>query len=148
MAQVIIKLLSGKSVTVGIEDDEVVAAVFAGKWFLDVDREGILREMRDQIDVLLGESPGVANTASRSMQEVLERPIETLDILELGRNALRRRQIDTIGELVQWSEADLLELYNFGKKSLDSVKAALGLLGLQLNGVKRTEKSKTWTDER
>ena len=41
--------------------------------------------------------------------------------------------MQTVGELVQKSEEDLLEIRNFGQKSIDEVKAKLEELGLGLS---------------
>ncbi|MGH3945141.1 MAG: DNA-directed RNA polymerase subunit alpha C-terminal domain-containing protein, partial [Pseudonocardiaceae bacterium] len=47
-------------------------------------------------------------------------------------NCLKREGIHTVGELVSRSEADLLDIRNFGAKSIDEVKLKLAGLGLQL----------------
>jgi DNA-directed RNA polymerase subunit alpha len=62
----------------------------------------------------------------------LELPIEALDLSERPRNCLRRAQIKTVGELVQRSADDLLNITNFGQKSLEEVTAKLDELGLSL----------------
>ena len=62
----------------------------------------------------------------------LELPIEALDLSERPRNCLRRAQIKTVGELVERTSDDLLNITNFGQKSLDEVIAKLDELGLSL----------------
>ena len=62
----------------------------------------------------------------------LELPIEALDLSERPRNCLRRAQIKTVGELVERTSDDLLNITNFGQKSLDEVTAKLDELGLSL----------------
>jgi DNA-directed RNA polymerase subunit alpha len=62
----------------------------------------------------------------------LELPIEELDLSERPRNCLKRARIDTIGQLVQKSEDDLLAITNFGSKSLDEVLQKLDERGLSL----------------
>ncbi len=47
-------------------------------------------------------------------------------------NCLKREGIHTVGELVGRSEADLLDIRNFGAKSIDEVKAKLAGMGLAL----------------
>ena len=64
----------------------------------------------------------------------LDLPIEDLDLSERPRNCLKRAQINTIGELVMKTEEDLLNITNFGQKSLDEVKAKLDERGLSLRG--------------
>ena len=62
----------------------------------------------------------------------LDLPIEALDLSERPRNCLRRAQIKTVGELVKRTADDLLNITNFGQKSLEEVSAKLDELGLSL----------------
>jgi len=62
----------------------------------------------------------------------LELPIEELDLSERPRNCLKRARIDTIGQLVQKTEDDLLAITNFGSKSLEEVLQKLDERGLSL----------------
>ena len=64
----------------------------------------------------------------------LDLPIEDLDLSERPRNCLKRAQVNTIGELLQKTEEDLLNITNFGQKSLDEVKQKLDERGLSLRG--------------
>ena len=64
----------------------------------------------------------------------LELPIEDLDLSERPRNCLKRAQVNTVGELLTKTEDDLLNITNFGQKSLDEVKAKLDERGLTLRG--------------
>ena len=59
-------------------------------------------------------------------------PIEELDMTVRSYNCLKREGIHTVGELVTRSEADLMDIRNFGAKSIDEVKAKLTELGLSL----------------
>jgi DNA-directed RNA polymerase subunit alpha len=58
--------------------------------------------------------------------------IEDLDLSERPRNCLKRAQINTVGELVERTEDDLLAITNFGQKSLDEVIQKLDERGLSL----------------
>jgi DNA-directed RNA polymerase subunit alpha len=62
----------------------------------------------------------------------LDLPIEELDLSERPRNCLKRAQIDTIGQLVERTEDDLLAITNFGQKSLEEVVQKLDERGLSL----------------
>ena len=62
----------------------------------------------------------------------LDLPIEDLDLSERPRNCLKRAQVNTIGELLTRTEDDLLNITNFGQKSLDEVKEKLDERGLSL----------------
>jgi DNA-directed RNA polymerase subunit alpha len=64
----------------------------------------------------------------------LDLPIEDLDLSERPRNCLKRAQVNTIGELLTKTEDDLLNITNFGQKSLDEVKEKLDERGLSLRG--------------
>ena len=59
-------------------------------------------------------------------------PIEDLDLTVRSYNCLKREGVHTVGELVGRSEADLLDIRNFGAKSIDEVKVKLIGLGLTL----------------
>jgi DNA-directed RNA polymerase subunit alpha len=76
---------------------------------------------------------------SESSSPDLDLPIEALDLSERPRNCLRRAQIQTVGELVLKTEDDLLNITNFGQKSLDEVVAKLDELGLSLTASADTE---------
>jgi len=67
-----------------------------------------------------------------SGQEHLDLPIEALDLSERPRNCLRRAQVQTVGELIEKTEEDLLNITNFGQKSLEEVVAKLDELGFSL----------------
>jgi DNA-directed RNA polymerase subunit alpha len=62
----------------------------------------------------------------------LDLPIEDLDLSERPRNCLKRAQVNSVGELLNKTEDDLLAITNFGQKSLDEVKAKLDERGLSL----------------
>src|SRR3954452_4607338 len=64
----------------------------------------------------------------------LDLAIEDLDLSERPRNCLKRAQVNTVGELLQKSEDDLLAITNFGQKSLDEVLVKLDERGLSLRG--------------
>ena len=59
-------------------------------------------------------------------------PIEQLELSVRASNCLQSAKINTVGELVSWSEGRLLSLRSFGKTSLREVKRKLADLGLSL----------------
>jgi DNA-directed RNA polymerase subunit alpha len=88
----------------------------------------LVEEMSDEPQGLeLGEV-GVQTAGSPD----LELPIEDLDLSERPRNCLKRAQVNSIGELLEKTEDDLLAITNFGQKSLDEVIAKLDERGLSL----------------
>jgi DNA-directed RNA polymerase subunit alpha len=58
--------------------------------------------------------------------------VEELNLSVRSYNCLKREGINTVGDLVQKSEAELMDIRNFGQKSIDEVKAKLEELGLGL----------------
>ncbi len=65
-------------------------------------------------------------------EEILQRKITSMEFSTRTLNCLRRERIDTLGELVQKTEAELLVIKNFGQKSLSEVIEKLAGLGLSL----------------
>jgi len=88
----------------------------------------LVEEMSDEPQGLeLGEA---IQTAAGSPD--IDIPIEDLDLSERPRNCLKRAQVNSVGELLQKSEDDLLAITNFGQKSLDEVIEKLDERGLSL----------------
>jgi DNA-directed RNA polymerase subunit alpha len=77
--------------------------------------------------LVLGPEPGEDEATG-----VLAQPIEDMDLTVRSYNCLKREGVTTVGELVQKTEEDLLEIRNFGQKSIDEVKAKLEEMGLGL----------------
>lgn len=61
-------------------------------------------------------------------------PVSELDLTVRSQNCLAHADIKTVGELISRSESDLLDIRNFGSKSIDEVKQKLEELGLSLKG--------------
>ncbi len=64
--------------------------------------------------------------------ENLNRSVEELELSVRSYNCLKNANIQTIGELVQKSEAEMLKTKNFGRKSLNEIKEILSTMGLSL----------------
>ena len=62
----------------------------------------------------------------------LQTRVEDLDFSVRTSNCLRREGITTVGELTQRTEADLMAIRNFGRKSLQEVKDKLATMDLKL----------------
>ena len=102
------------------------AVASAGKTLVEL--FGLARELNvDAEGIDIGPSPADAFVA-----EQLSMPIEQLDLTVRSYNCLKREGIHSVGELLGRSEADLLDIRNFGAKSIDEVKAKLASLGLAL----------------
>jgi DNA-directed RNA polymerase subunit alpha len=89
---------------------------------------GLVADMSDAASGLELGDVGVVTSGSPD----LDLPIEDLDLSERPRNCLKRAQVNTIGELLEKTEEDLLTITNFGQKSLDEVAEKLDERGLSL----------------
>ncbi len=65
-------------------------------------------------------------------EKVLEMTVEELDLSVRSYNCLKRANINTVEELANKSEEDMMKVRNLGKKSLDEVQKKLAELGLSL----------------
>ncbi|SFF12515.1 DNA-directed RNA polymerase subunit alpha [Bacillus sp. OV194] len=65
-------------------------------------------------------------------EKVLEMTIEELDLSVRSYNCLKRAGINTVQELANKSEEDMMKVRNLGKKSLEEVQEKLDELGLSL----------------
>ncbi len=65
-------------------------------------------------------------------QELLDTPLEELDLSTRARKCIERLAVDTVGELQALTEGQLLACPNFGMTSLNEVSAKLAELGLSL----------------
>jgi DNA-directed RNA polymerase subunit alpha len=87
-----------------------------------------LFELPTEVVEEIEEKPGEREEGA----ELLERKITAMEFSTRTLNCLRRERIDTLGELVQKTEAELLAIKNFGQKSLGEVIEKLAKLGLAL----------------
>ncbi len=75
---------------------------------------------------------GIFTAALDEGESVLDTPIEELDLSVRGYNCLKRQGVNTIGQLTECTEGDLLNIRNFGAKSIEEVKDKLQQMGLGL----------------
>ena len=87
----------------------------------------LFAEIDEGIGLELGEL-----TVSEGSSPDLSLSIDALDLSERPQNCLGRANITTVGQLLEYTEEDLLNLTNFGQKSLDELVAKLDELGLSL----------------
>lgn len=92
--------------------------------------------IKEQVSVFINfdecVSGGSGNEGSggSDLNDNLFKGIDELELSVRATNCLRSANIATVGELVQRAEADMLKTKNFGKKSLDEIKALLTSMGL------------------
>ena len=92
------------------------------KLFIDMSDEA-------QKAVILEERPEVKK------EKVLEMTIEELDLSVRSFNCLKRASIDTVEDLINRTEEDMIKVRNLGRKSLEEVILKLHSLGLDLKKV-------------
>ena len=137
-----------RRVSFSIEPTRVEQATNFDKLNLEIETDGsitprdalasagdTLRKLVELVAQLADEPRGlelgeIASPTSTSPD--LDLAIEELDLSERPRNCLKRARVDTIGQLVQKSEDDLLAITNFGSKSLEEVIEKLDERGLSL----------------
>ena len=89
---------------------------------------GLARELNVAAEgIEIGPAPVDAVLSSE-----LSIPIEDLDLSVRSYNCLKREGINTVSELVALSESQLMNIRNFGQKSVDEVKDKLTEMGLSL----------------
>lgn len=103
------------------------AVASAGKTLVEL--FGLARDLNVEAE---GIEIGTTTTTDETLAADLALPIESLNLQSRSYNALRRRGILTVGELVAHSEADLLDIRNFGTKSIEEIKVSLAGLGMVL----------------
>ena len=65
-----------------------------------------------------------------NINENLQRNVDDLELSVRSANCLKNAGINLIGDLVQKTEAEMLKTKNFGRKSLNEIKAILSEMGL------------------
>jgi DNA-directed RNA polymerase subunit alpha len=83
--------------------------------------------------VTIGVAAAVGEQAASGLAQLppnmLDMPIEELDLPMRAYNSLKRNNIVKVGQLLQLKDDDLLRMRNFGKKSLDEMKERLRMRG-------------------
>jgi len=106
--------------------------------------------LKQQVDVFINfeeveeEVEPVKEDEKGDVNKVLLRSVEDLELSVRSANCLKNAGINTIGELVQKTEAEMLKTKNFGRKSLSEIKDILGeyslSFGMNLDFAKGEEK--------
>src|SRR6195256_2150611 len=102
------------------------AIASAGKTLVEL--FGLARELNVEAEGIdIGPSP-----VDEQLAADLALPVEDLQLTVRSYNCLKREGIHTVGELISRSEQDLLDIRNFGSKSIDEVKLKLAEMALSL----------------
>ena len=93
--------------------------------------------LRDQLELFVGLTDqtmpvSFPDPEDDKKEKVLEMTIEELDLSVRAYNCLKRAGINTVAELVQRNQEDMMKVRNLGKKSLEEVEQKLQALGLSL----------------
>ena len=80
----------------------------------------------------IGDVEIMVETEEEERDKILDMSIEELDFSVRSYNCLKRAGINTVGELIQKTEEDMMKVRNLGKKSLEEVDEKLASLGLSL----------------
>jgi DNA-directed RNA polymerase subunit alpha len=136
-----------RRVSVEVEPTRVEQSTNFDRLVLDIETDGsinprdalasagaTLRSLVQLVEEMSERPQGLelSDQAEGSVRRDLDVPIEELELSERPRNCLKRAQINSIGELIEKTEDDLLAITNFGQKSLDEVIAKLDERGLSL----------------
>ena len=77
----------------------------------------------------------VVESKEEKKEKILEMTIEELDLSVRSFNCLKRAGIDTVEDLTNRTEEDMIKVRNLGRKSLEEVIQKLHSLGLDLRKV-------------
>ena len=108
---------------------------------------GLAKELNEAAEgIELGAAPVESNLSPE-----LAMPIEELDLTVRSYNCLKREGINTVAELINLSEDQLMNIRNFGSKSVDEVRDKLTSMGLKFRdsvpGFEATYFSSNYEDE-
>ncbi|HTD54594.1 MAG TPA: DNA-directed RNA polymerase subunit alpha [Silvibacterium sp.] len=119
--------------------DRLTLEVWTNGTVLPADAVGLAAKLlKDHMSIFINfeeEIEAESHTEEGRMQlrnENLNRSVEELELSVRSYNCLKNANIQTIGELVQKTEAEMLKTKNFGRKSLNEIKEILAQMGLSL----------------
>ena len=138
-----------RRVSYAVERARVEQRTDLDRLILDVDTNGGIdaaeavrqaaRILRDQLTVFVDleaeastVAPAGIKGAAGSLDPILFRPIDELELTVRSANCLKAESVYYIGELVQRTENELMKTPNLGKKSLNEIKEALKAHDLEL----------------
>ena len=93
---------------------------------------GAFLSLSDVVDEEEGEIPSIFAPEGQESNAELDKQIEDLDLSVRSYNCLKRAGIHSVRQLVEFSENDLLNIRNFGAKSIEEVKDKLISMDLNL----------------
>src|SRR6478736_2448578 len=135
-----------RKVSYSVENTRVEQMTDRDKLILDVETDGsvtprealasaggtLLELVNLFADLAEAQSVSVGPAEDEQLPSDYQITIEELNLSVRSYNCLKREGINTVGDLVQKSESELMDIRNFGQKSIDEVKLKLEELGLGL----------------
>ena len=134
-----------QKVNYAVEDTRVGHATDYDRLVLEVWTDGSIRPeealqeagrlLIDFFRLLAGTAAGpevAVGPQAEETNKLASMPIEELDLSVRPYNCLKRAGINTVGDLLQRTEDEVVNVKNFGRKSLDEVKEKLAAMGLEL----------------
>jgi len=135
-----------RKVSYTVENTRVEQMTDRDKLILDVESDGsvtprealasaggtLLELVQLFSDLAEAQSVSVGPAEAEELPSDYQITIEELNLSVRSYNCLKREGINAVGDLVQKSESELMDIRNFGQKSIDEVKAKLEELGLGL----------------
>jgi DNA-directed RNA polymerase subunit alpha len=119
--------------------DRLTLEVWTNGTVLPADAVGLAAKLlKDHMTIFINFEEEVDGTSAgddgrpQIRNENLNRSVEELELSVRSYNCLKNANIQTIGELVQKTEAEMLKTKNFGRKSLNEIKEILAQMGLSL----------------
>src|SRR5436305_6481433 len=119
--------------------DKLTIEVWTNGAVLPADAVGLAAKLlKDHMNIFINFEEEIENEAREDGGRVmlrndnLNRSVEELELSVRSYNCLKNANIQTIGELVQKTEAEMLKTKNFGRKSLNEIKEILTSMGLSL----------------
>ena len=89
----------------------------------------LMREFGRFAEIGRPAAPGSTESPTAPSANLLDAPIEELDLPMRAYNSLKRNSITKIGQILSLSDEEFLRMRNFGQKSLDELKERLALRG-------------------
>src|SRR3954467_1752113 len=128
--------------TIEIETDGTITPEEALSRSADI----LVRQFQPFVNIGMAVAAGDRTTGGVAQlpPNMLDMPIEELDLPMRAYNSLKRNNIVKVGQLLQLKDDDLLRMRNFGKKSLDEMKERLRMRGFI---IPETESDGTFDDE-
>jgi DNA-directed RNA polymerase subunit alpha len=100
-----------------------------------VEQLAVFAALEGQTEAILAEAAPIvrgATSSSPSVDPILMRPVDDLELTVRSANCLKAENIYYIGDLIQRTENELLKTPNLGRKSLNEIKEVLAARGLTL----------------